>query len=127
MSKQVSSYDFNGLKVKSYKSISEASVDTKVAKHVISKICLKRKSYNTSKGFIFAYGSENSITGFSLFRDISNNAKKVDEFDMKGNFIKTHESAASAARERGVTGTAVCANARGETMYCKSRIFKFNQ
>jgi hypothetical protein len=88
--KEVIQYDLNGNILGEYKSISEASKKTKCHIAMISNCCNK-KSHYTVKGTVFRYvGDEFDYTSYN--KKVQKSTKKVNQYDLIGNFIKTHDS-----------------------------------
>lgn len=106
----VSQYDLNGCFIRTFISIAEASKSTKIAKHVISKVCRGICSYNRGGFYMWKYGdlikNGNNINPFSKQRK-TKNIKSVIQFSLNGDLINEYERIFDAANTVGVTSTAI--------------------
>jgi len=94
--KEIDMYDLNGNFIKSYTSISNATLDTQIPMSSISNVCKKNKNFKTAGGYVWRFKNE----PFSL--DYSNPAeklqKKICQYDKKGILINEYNSISEAAR-----------------------------
>jgi group I intron endonuclease len=120
----VSSYDLFGKKIKTYNSISSASRDTGIAKHIICKICKKNPLYNKSKNITWRYGNENIITDIS-FRKTGKTSKIVCKYDLFGNFICEYKTMKIASENNNITVAGISAVCRGIRKTAMGFIWKY--
>jgi hypothetical protein len=124
-SKKVSSYSLDGIKIKTYNSISDAYRDTGVFKHVIIKICKKVNFYNQSKGITFRYGDLDVISECIKKRNIGKTATCVEQYDLNGNFIREYKSIKEAADVVCKTSTSISSVCKGIRKTSAGFIWKY--
>lgn len=90
----VNQYDKYGVFIKTYDSMVQAADDCKTTANQISQCCNKR-CYSAG-GFLWSYIGEKPIDYVPPGQGL---AKKVDQYDLQGNFIKTFRSCQEAAKE----------------------------
>lgn len=99
--KQVSCYDIEGNRIKTFSSINEACREYGLVDNVISFCCQEKKGYKSCGGMIWRYGCEENI----LIPDIKTGAaakKKIYCYDKTNKkFIKEYSHAKEAAQELG--------------------------
>lgn len=120
---QISSYSLSGNLIKTYGSLSQASRDTNVAKHVIVKICRIRKNYIQAKGFVFRYGCDDKAVNIPD-RNFSMQ-KSVIQMSLDGNFIAEYKTVREASRAVKVTDPAIHAVCLGKRKTSKGFKWKY--
>ncbi len=61
-----------------------------------------------------------------MSKQILSRKRQIDQFDLRGNLIKTFESMNVAANETGVDYASICLCCRGKRRSAKGFIFKYN-
>lgn len=87
--KKVKQYDLNGNFIKEYNSIIEAARQCNVSDTGISNCCAKRRKQ--CGGFLWSYEDEDIIKPYKL------KGKKVNQYDLQGNYIQSFDSIKLAA------------------------------
>lgn len=119
-------YDANGIFVKSYDSIKNASLSTGIHASSISRSCQRNHKLH---GFYFRYqkdfnGLDSSSIKIKKFYGAK--AKPVDQFSIDGVFIQTHPSAVEAGKSVGARGKKISACLAGEYKTYHGYIWKFH-
>lgn len=94
----VSQYNFEGVLVNTWNSIKEASQATGASITAIIDCCKGR--VNSAKNYIWRY-SEDDLYKYQVVkysREQKKAKKKIDQFDLNGNFIKTWEGIGDTAK-----------------------------
>lgn len=122
LKKTVLQYTLDGVFVKEYDSITEASEESGIPMNNISACC---RNVNTqAKGFIFVFkGDEERAMRGTLNRPYRR--KEVNQFDLNGNFIRTWESASAAAKAVGVASTSIINCALGKRKSSRGFLWKY--
>lgn len=95
MKKEIIKYDLNGNYICSYPSITIAAKENSCSTAILSK-CLKNKEYSAIN-FLWTYKDEELPKNIRIKQ--KRNTKGVSQYDLNGCFIKSYDTAASAARE----------------------------
>ena len=122
LKKTVLQYTLNGVFVREYDSIASASQETDIPISSISSSCCNTKTQ--AKGFIFVFkGDEERAMRGTLNRPYRR--KEVNQFDLNGNFMRTWESASSAAKAFGVAPTSIINCALGKRKSSRGFLWKY--
>lgn len=88
--KSVKQYDLDGNFIRIYNTIIEAALDTGVKDSSIVNCCAKRR--NCCGGYMWCYADE------EIVQPCKRRGKRVCQYDLQGNYIRTFNSAAEAGR-----------------------------
>jgi hypothetical protein len=121
--KKIVQYDLKGKFIKIFNSIIESSRELNINDSIINGICIRRKGYYQSNGFIFRYyeGHKKNLPKSDII--LKSSKKPVIQYNLKGKKIKEFESVASAMRETGITTIPDILN--GTQLQSKGFIFKY--
>lgn len=114
--KPIIQYDMNGEYINKYTSISEATrAMNKTSPSQIQKSCAGKISL-TAYGYIWQYEDDDNIEEIVSILKTKNkkgaNKKRIQQFDLDGNFIQEYESASAAGRAFGKAHAAFAKAAR---------------
>ena len=99
--KQVSCYDIEGNKIKTFNSINDACREYGLIDNVISSCCKEKDGYKSSGGMVWRYGAEEKIS-ISPIKTGSAAKKKIYCYDKTTkNFIKEYSCSKDAAIDLG--------------------------
>lgn len=118
----VKQFDLQGNLIAEYTSIKEACKITGVNKSTLNS-CLKGKG-KTAGGFLWSYGECPKIIIKSRYVAPK---KKVLQYDLNGNYIKTFSTLNKAASEIGITNYAIKRNIEGYTKNAGGYIWKYEK
>lgn len=135
---KIDQYDLNGYLIKTWPSMIEASEAVGVDSSNISKACSGKAK--TSAGFIWRYHGDDltkakleELTTPKKLTDEHKNKisgglrKKVIQFDLKGNFIKTWEGVDVAAKHVGVAKSGIIRSCKGEQLKSGGFIWEYKE
>lgn len=138
MSKPVYAYDKNGTLIKKYKSAREAHRETGFSHGDISQCCngYRYALNDTVWSYVelsveevkykFCCYNKNKIISSNIGNYIKEiKSKKVNQYDLDGNFIKTYNSVNEAGRELKFSPSLISGVCRGEHKYTHQFIFKY--
>lgn len=119
----IAQYDMNGVFIKIYESISQASIETGIYRHNICT-ALKRNSHYSSGYYWFDKKDHESsnvkvISGRFLKFNIP-----VDKFDLQNNFISSYDTIFEAAKDLNVSNSRIWKVVSGELHSIKNYVFK---
>ena len=120
-SKKVFQYDVNGIFIKEWGSIRNASKSLNINAPNISSVCTGH--IKTAGGFIWKYSNNNDLS-FNMSSD-KTALKKVFQYDLKGNFIKEWESSSEASRELNINALIIPRVCRGKSKTAGGFIWKY--
>lgn len=138
LSKKVYGYDNNGNLIFEYYGTREAERQLKelgVSSRGISNSC-KKENY-TSGGYVWSYtrlSKEQVINRFKLNNESKisigeyakkTKSKKVNQYDLDGNFICSYPSAMEASRQLGFSPSLIMGVCRGEHKHTHGFVFKY--
>lgn len=98
----------DGYLIRRYKSLVTAAKEEGVTKGNLANICVNRNGKKTLNGFVFMYEKdylENGFVGYDNPR-----LKKVEQYDLDGNYIRTFDSVKLAYASTGYTASNGAAN-----------------
>ena len=120
---EVSQYDLNGNYITSHESVISAAYslggDSKVASGISS--CCKGR-YKSAKGYIWRYKDDpppkphNNLRGYR---------RKIDQFDLDGNYITSYKNISQAAKMTGGTRTGINACVKGKLKTSGGYIWRY--
>jgi hypothetical protein len=120
--KPVNQFTWGGEFVERYISATEAGRRTNAQPHVISKCC--RGLCKQAGGFVWLYDEDvNKIKERTL--DTHPNAKKVGQYDLNGNLVKTWSSATDACKTLGINPASLSECCHGKRKKTKGFAWKF--
>lgn len=102
--KPIIQYNIDGLVVGEFKSAAEASRETKVNYSCISDSCRCKRLL--AGGFIWRF--KDSPLNETELKDIQETLNKIDQYDLKGNYIRSFRSIKEASKITGINKTAIC-------------------
>lgn len=117
--KPVFMYNFNGILIKEYKSIKDASIDNNLSQSSISYVCKKKR--DTAGGFIWRFTkdlSNDEIIKIKNRTQVGNFPRKILQYDLMDNFINSYNSIKEAEKMTGCNSSKivlVCQNKRKQT------------
>ena len=94
-------YDLDGNLLKEFNSIKEAEKETGIKQQNIYRVCSSKKGTAGGYQFRFEKDFKNKIDKF-ISNSIRHKKKKINIYDLNGNFIKQVESVHQASKETGV-------------------------
>lgn len=109
--RRVVQYDFNGVKIKEYRSATKASKETGIRYQGICNACDGK--YKQSGGYLWRYIDDapdfipKSEVEALLERKESPLTKEICQFDLYGNLVRIHHSLTCAANEYSTTAAAI--------------------
>ena len=123
--KKVIQYDLQGKFIKLYNSIKEASKELNISTTIITGICVKRKGYYQSNGFIFRHynGHKRKLSKSDII--LKSNKKVIIQYTLKGKKIKEFESISCAVKETGITTISDCLS--GKSLHGGGFIWKYKK
>lgn len=110
-------YDLSGRFIKEWDSLRAAERETGFARQNIAQCA--RGTYTQAYGFIWSF-TKKEILNLNVFH----RPKGFYQMDLAGNIIRKWDTIVSAAKEYGVTGTAISNCAHGKTKTCKGYIWR---
>jgi len=117
--KKVIQYSLDGIKVKEWNSIKEASEYFKISSSCITNCCKRKGSHRSSKGFIWRYEKDLDTT---LNKTIF--PKKIIQYDLNNNIINTFDSIHEAGRKTNIHFTRISSCINNKTKQINNYIFK---
>ena len=123
----VSKYDLDGNYIETFYTIKDAERSVTNAKRVSVKLCCDGKQQQ-SGGFQWRYGdSKENIGSYKKTYNLIKKrpTKKVNQFTMDGELIKTWESVKEAEKETGIPESSIRKCIRGERNHAKNFIWKY--
>lgn len=122
--KEILQYDLSGNLLAIYSSADEAARVLKCSPGGIRQVC--NHHLTTNLGYIWCHVDEpKSIQQLIAEIPLSKRNKIVNQYDLKGNLIKTYKSCAEAARQLGVTGESIEDAARGNSLSCLKTLWQY--
>lgn len=121
--KGVVQLSLNGKFIKEHFNMKDASRSTNVCRTSILGSC-KNRTFSAG-GFVWVYASFYNSANFQ-FKQQNINTIKISQFSLCGTFLKEYESAGLAAKEMGVSRTAICLVLSGKNKTCKRFIWKYS-
>lgn len=124
-------YDFNGRYLMTYNSLKEAANDVGLKNYdTIIDAC--QKKIMTSMGYIWRFAYEfkrNENLPLNEIPDVHNVTftRKVDMYNLNGDFIKMFDSPTSAAKFCNASTSNICSVCNGKSFKCKGYIFKYHE
>lgn len=109
-------FGLDGCLIKRYKSLAAAAKEEYVTKGNLANVCVNRNGKKTLNGFIFMYEKDYLENGFVGYNN--SKLKKVEQYDLDGNYIRTFDSVKLAYASTGCTTANGAANI---TAVCKGR------
>lgn len=116
--------DFNGVIIKKYCNIIQASEDIGCNYRNIHE-CLKGNRRSCG-GFFWFYIDEYSDKKVNSIKEVKTNSKSVYKIDIKtGKILKKFKSVKEASIDGGVSPSSISNNCKGKTMTCKGYKYKY--
>lgn len=128
LSKHVYAYDNSGELIAEYKSAHEAERITGIHNSGIIASC--RDDYRTCKGSVWSQkplSKQEVLNRFKLNKEkkCETKSKKVNQYDLDGNFIKSYQSTQEAGRQLGFSPSLVSGVCRGDHKFTHGYVFKY--
>ena len=124
--KGVTQYSLDGDVIKKFKTLNIAAKETGIDKASISKCCLESKDHQTCDGkYLFRYNDKEHVLPDREKIDNRGTKGGVNQYDLKGNFIKTFHSLNEAASEVGSNASDISKVCLGKRRSCKKFIWKY--
>lgn len=119
--KEVTQYDLNGRKIKTYPSVKEAGNQTGISPSTISKCALRK--FRFCGGFVWRYQGD---TYGGEYRDkIKNKAKKIFQYSLDGKKIARFSSANQASKATGFSPAVILDCAKGKSKVSHGCVWRF--
>ena len=115
--KSIKQYDIECNFIKTWACVKDAADYYNVDAGNIIKCCKKHKKHQTCKGYIWRYSDDDS--------DINISINVVNQYDLKGNLIKTWPSALKAAEELNLSYSSIYRCCKNKKESYNSYIWKF--
>ncbi len=120
--KKVFQYDLNGIFIKKFCSVREASRILKIDHTGIIAVCNNKRTQ--THNFVFTYKK-------TIFKDIKTNSKEVkrpvQQFERDGSFVSEFSSIAEASKKTGFLQSNISKNCNNKIKTYKNYVFKFKQ
>ena len=119
-SKRVLQYTLDGIFVKEWESIQEATRHGFDHKS-ISSCCAKKYGHRSTGGFLWKYADDNT----PIQPYVNHHIKPVICYDLNMNFLKEYPSAVAACKELGLDTGSICECCKGRRGRVHNYIFKY--
>lgn len=106
ISKKVYQYDLQGVFLKEFNSLYQASISTGVQSHCINKCC--NKTYKNAGNFIWRFYKKDKL-------NLEEELAKIKCYNLKGDFLKYYKSFIEASEDTGVSRANISAACRKQT------------
>lgn len=138
MSKHIYAYGEDGSLIAEYKSVQDASRTTNLSSGDINLCCLNK--INAYKNIVWSYSKlpeeeiKNRFVSYNKSKEFSNNigayikrikSKKVNQYDLNGNFIQSFPSAQEAGRQLKFSASLIAGVCRGNHKHTHGYVFKY--
>lgn len=121
--KQVARYDLNGNYIDSFESASEAMRKTGI-RHIAS-VCNKKR--NNAGGYQWRYtDNTENITPYCKKTYVAKNIKRVECYDLKGNFVRAYDSITEASVDNKVRICSISGALHGRQHSSAGYVWKFS-
>lgn len=109
-SKPIIQYTLNGEFVREWESAAVASRELKFPQSAINWCCLKKKKFNSCKGFLWKYKDDETPISFK-------NGKAIFKIDKNGNILDEYNNITEASKENKILITSItnCLKGRSKT------------
>lgn len=122
----ISQYDLDGNLLHTYDSFNEACLAVGIKNYSGIKNCCEGK-YAQSAGFQWAYGNEVKIHSFKKVYNTEKRYKRIEQYDMNGNFIREYKSSKEAAEQLSGSASFITSAANGSKKTAYGYIWKYVQ
>lgn len=100
--KSINQYSLEGILIKTYSSIADASKENNISSSNI--VLAAQKKNKTANGYFWIYTTDNQKESLKILQSptIFNHSlqtSKIEQYDLSGNYIKTYDNAEAAAKE----------------------------
>lgn len=125
--KPINQFELNGHYIATYSSAQEAESITKIDRKLISGTI--RGITKSSGGYQWRYYDEKDLNGIPSIKHEhwGTKLKPIEQYSLNGEYIKTFESIAAAAKEIGCERSNIRAAAQGKTKYSHGYKWKYSQ
>lgn len=125
--KKVIQFDLKGNIIKEWESASQASKQLNLYSLAIKKGCERKNYVKTVGSYIWMYKDEYEQEGLNNYylSQTKLNTKKINQYDMNMNFIKTWESVKSIADELGYSQASIRNNCTSKTKFSHGCIWRY--
>ena len=121
----VSKYSLDGIFICNYDSIREAAKENGNDVKGISECC--RKLAFSCQGFLWTYFGDPAPSPYNSRKAHSTTSRKVDQYDLEGNYLKTFDTCKEASEAVGLTsGTCIVRACSGKLKTAKGYIWKYH-
>jgi HNH endonuclease/NUMOD1 domain len=120
-------YSLEGEEIARFKSPAEAMRQTHIEQNHINNVCKKKPNYNTAGGYLWRYVTD-PLTPEDLVRVtqlIKKSRPSVQQFTIKGEYIKTFRSMAKAARKCKIDSSAIIQSCKRKSLTGAGFIWRY--
>lgn len=124
----VNQYDFDGNLLHSYKSIAEASRETGISRRSLSHVC-KNTFRHSANGYVFRYSDDDTpwvCFDKKICRCNKERMRKIDQYDIHGNFVRSYESQNEASRKTGIVRRVIWNILSGKQKTAHGFVFRYH-
>jgi len=119
--KKVYQYSIDGIFIKEWESIKMAGESLNIARTSISACCIKKNNAKTCGGFFWSFNKE-----FIDNKKYQSSCKKIDQYTLNGEFIKTWESITQASLELNIPHINISTNLRKKNNRANNYVWVYN-
>lgn len=126
--KPIIQYSLDGSIVCKYNSIVEAARQNNISSSTIGGCC--NKSHFTSMGYIWRFQDDlltlDDLNVISTHGNSFRVKKKVSQYSLEGNFIRTYDSISDAARDNNISQGDICSCCKNKIRFAGSYIWRYS-